>query len=70
MDDAAEAALIGDDLADQFREFEDDYRLYREQLMKKSANDQNAAPEISRRVARVRRFLRKSLDDLVSGREI
>ncbi len=67
---AAEATLMEDDLTDLFREFEDDYRLYREQLMDKAVKDQNAAPEISRRVARVRRFLRKSLDDLASGREI
>ncbi|MBP7248837.1 MAG: MBL fold metallo-hydrolase [Negativicutes bacterium] len=52
------------DMMDMFHSFESDYRNYREILLNRAVKHPTDSKEVAQRLARIKRFLRKSIDEL------
>ena len=52
------------EVADLFKQFEDEYRNYRSILLDQASKRPEDLNEVSQRLTRIRRFLRKSIEDL------
>ena len=51
-------------MMDLFHSFESDYRNYREILLNRAVKHPTDSKEVAQRLARIKRFLRKSIDEL------